>query len=402
MRRLLLACLTASVLAAVPAAGATAKGHRPDPVRFATFNASLNRGAAGALQAELRAAVDTGTIGAQLGAVLRIVEINDADVLLINEFDYQPGNAALFAQLAGYPYSFEAPSNTGVQSGFDFDNDGAVGTGPNAGNDAYGFGVFPGQFGMAVFSRFPIVTEQVRTFQNFRWTDMPGARLPVNPDGSSWYSPEELDVFRLSSKSHWDVPIKVGAGRRGHVVHFLASHPTPPTFDGPEDRNGTRNADEIRFWADYVRPWAGRYIYDDAGGRGGLRLGSSFVIAGDMNSDPHDGDSVDGAIQQLLDLWLVNTWVTPASDGAAEAAALQGGANSTHLGDPRFDTADFADGAPGNLRADYVLPSWTLPIVDAAVFWPVQADPDSALTGVFPFPSSDHRLVRVDLVVLGR
>ena len=61
---------------------------------------------------------------------------------------------------------------------------------------------------------------------------------------------EELEVVRLSSKSHWDVPVKVG----GHTVHVLASHPTPPTFDGEEDRNGRRNHDEIRFWADYVSP----------------------------------------------------------------------------------------------------------------------------------------------------
>ena len=49
------------------------------------------------------------------------------------------------------------------------------------------------------------------------------------------------------------MPIRIG----GKTVHFLVSHPTPPVFDGPEDRNGTRNADEIRFWADYVTPGAG-------------------------------------------------------------------------------------------------------------------------------------------------
>jgi hypothetical protein len=69
--------------------------------------------------------------------------------------------------------------------------------------------------------------------------------------------------------------------------------------------------------------------------------------------------------------------------------------------DPRYDTADFSDSAPGNLRADYVLPSRSLRIVDAGVFWPVQADPLSSLTGVFPFPSSDHRLVWVDAMVPG-
>ena len=79
----------------------------------------------------------------------------------------------------------------------------------------------------------------------------------------------------------------------------------------------------------------------------------------------------------------MNTKVTPASAGAVEAAALQGGANTTHRSDPRFDTADFADTAPGNLRADYVLPRKSLKIVDAGVFWPLQSDPLFRLTGVF-------------------
>src|SRR5688572_13987287 len=143
---------------------------------------------------------------------------------------------------------------------------------------------------------------------------MPGARLPKTTQGADWYSPEELAVFRLSSKSHWDVPIRIG--RR--TVHFLVSHPTPPVFDGPEDRNGTRNSDEIRLWADYITPGpASSYIYDDDGTHGGLKPGSAFVIAGDQNSDPLDGDSIPGSIQQLLEHPLVNTSVTPTSDGGA-------------------------------------------------------------------------------------
>ncbi|XVU21232.1 hypothetical protein ACQPZJ_28645 [Actinoplanes sp. CA-054009] len=87
------------------------------------------------------------------------------------------------------------------------------------------------------------------------------------------------------------------------------------------------------------------------------------------------------------------------------AAALQGGANATHEGDPRYDTADFADTAPGNLRADYVLPRRGLKVTGAGVFWPVRANPLSRLTGVYDpiwapvngFPTSDHRLVWLDL-----
>ena len=179
--------------------------------------------------------------------------------------------------------------------------------------------------------------------------------------------PPSSAIFRLSSKSHWDLPLAIG----GKTVHFLVSHPTPPVFDGPEDRNGTRNFDEIRFWADYISPARSDYIYDDSGQRGGLKPGELFVIAGDQNSDPLDGDSIPGAIQQLIEHPLVNTKFTPSSPGAVEQSALQGGANATHRSDPRFDTADFADSAPGNLRADYVLPRKTIQILDGAVFWPL-------------------------------
>jgi hypothetical protein len=125
------------------------------------------------------------------------------------------------------------------------------------------------------------------------------------------------------------------------------------------------------------------------------------VIAGDQNSDPLDGDSLPGAVQQLLDHPLVNTSLTPASEGGPQQAALQGGANLTHQSDPAFDTADFADTAPGNLRADYVLPRKNIRMLDAAVFWPRNDDPLFALVGLFPFPSSDHRLVWIDVRIPG-
>ena len=141
---------------------------------------------------------------------------------------------------------------------------------------------------------------------------------------------------------------------------------------------------------------------------GGLKPGEKFVIAGDQNSDPLDGDSIPGAVQQLIEHPLVNTKATPESAGAVEASALQGGANPLHRSDPRFDKADFSDSAPGNLRADYVLLRKNLQIVASAVFWPLQNSPLFRLTGVFNFalwgpvggfPTSDHRLVWVDVTV---
>ena len=363
-------------------------GHiQADPVRFATFNASMSRGGAGELAAALRDGNDP-----QIAKVARIIRAVDPDIIVINEFDYGAGLDRVF--VANYlddawPFSFIAPSNTGVATGLDLDDDGIAGSEPGTfelAADSHGFGRFEGQYGMLVLSRHEIAVEDVRTFRTFRWKDMPGARLPTRPDGTPYYSDEALEVLRLSSKSHWDVPVRIGEA----IVHLLVSHPTPPVFDGPEDRNGARNADEIRFWADYIA--GAGYIRDDAGRSGGLANGAHFVVAGDLNADPADGESAPGAIRQLLDHPLIHAAVTPGSAGGAAAAAAQGGANSAHRGDPRFDTADFGDEAPGNLRVDYVLPSTGLEVVAAGVFWPPEDAPEAAW-----LDASDHRPVWVDI-----
>ena len=440
--------LTAAVLAVAGVVLALAPAAAAEPradARFATFNASLNRNEPGQALSDLSAPFDAAEPNvalrgrrAQAAAVAEIIQRVRPEVLLINEFDYIDGSIAgnpltdaFQANYLGvsqngqatihYDYVFVAPSNTGIHSGFDLNNNGAVVSTPLApgyGDDALGFGEFPGKFGMAVFSQHPIDYAAARTFQNFKWADMPGALLPTYPEswpvaelrGDPWYTDDELAVLPLSSKSHWDIPIEIG----GSTVHFLVSHPTPPGFDGAEDRNGRRNFDEIRLWADYITPDAGTYIYDDNGVFGGLKPGETFVIAGDQNSDPLDGDSIPGSIQQLLDNPRGNTSVTPTSLGGPAWAAIQGLQNVTHRSDPAFDTADFCDFAPvsvppfppcsgpGNLRADYVLPSRNLRITDSAVFWPEPGHPLVYLTRTgFPVPSSDHRLVWVDVVVPG-
>ena len=403
------AFIAAVAAALLLAPAALAGGGKSSDARFATFNASLNRNFAGQLIADLSTPANQ-----QARNVAETIQRIQPDVVLINEFDYDANGTALRlfqdnylsisqngAAPIHYGFRFAAESNTGIPTGLDVDNSGGAPGGPN---DAYGFGFYPGQFGLAVYSKFPIDPTGIRTFQKFLWKDMPGALLPDNPATpapADWYSPAVQNVFRLSSKSHWDLPLLVG----GKVVHFLVSHPTPPVFDDPPaypagvDFNGRRNYDEIRFWADYITPGSSGYIYDDAGGTGGLKPGSLFVIAGDQNSDPLDGDSIPGSIQLLIEHPLVNTKSTPESLGAVQQNALQGGANLTHESDPRFDTADFADTAPGNLRADYVLPRKNMQIVGSGVFWPLNTDPLFRLVGTFPFPTSDHRAVWVDTTV---
>jgi endonuclease/exonuclease/phosphatase family metal-dependent hydrolase len=62
------------------------------------------------------------------------------------------GGAALH-----YPHRYLAPVNTGVPSGLDLDGNGETdGIGRDRGNDAWGYGLHPGQYGMLVLSRFPI------------------------------------------------------------------------------------------------------------------------------------------------------------------------------------------------------------------------------------------------------
>lgn len=449
---------TVSLAALAALMGAVAPAAAQTSVRFATFNASLNRDASGQLLSDLANPLASGVSGSvanriqQAHNVAEILQRVNADVLLVNEFDfdrnglptadssasalgYSSQAARLFqdnflaashgnavrgsTQALNYAYRYTPNTNTGVASGFDLNNNGAI----SGGDDAWGFGNYAGQYGFTIYSKYEIVG--VRSFQNFKWKDMPGNLLTNDPVAgannlANFYSADEIAQLRLSSKNHVDVTVRI----HGQDVHFLTAHPTPPTFDGAEDRNGKRNHDEIRLWADYIA--GASYLYDDQGGTGGLAAGAKFVIAGDYNADPLDGDSFKGlvngtaynAIGQLLNNGLVNTSLTPASAGGTQAATdphNNGTANQGHAGDPQFDTADFSDSAPGNLRVDYVLPSANLAMTGAGVFWPTDGDQTDTnntgalfdLVGTFRnpnlyanLPSSDHRAVWVDVSVV--
>lgn len=361
-------------------------------VRFATYNTAMNREKQGQLLEELK----TGKSD-QAEKIAAVIQLIRPDVMLLNEFDYDAagdgiktfcdlylGKSQHGQQPISYDYTYFSTVNTGYDSGLDLNNDGKTG-GPD---DAYGFGQFPGKYAMVVLSRFPIDKEQVRTFQNFLWKDMPGNRWPLDPETKQpWYSDEIKEIFRLSSKSHWDVPIKIG----DRTIHLLAAHPTPPAFDGPENRNGARNHDEIRMFADYVDGRAD-YLYDDKGVKGGLAEATEFVIVGDMNADPVDGDGDGEAGRLLTQNAKVQAEPAPQSSGGAYFAELQGQANLKQKGDPSQDSGDFSDYSVGNLRVDYCLPSKTLKMVANGVVWPKPDEPGGDLVG-----ASDHRMVWIDI-----
>ncbi len=361
------------------------------PIRVATYNASLYSDTAGGLIERL----ERDDMAAK--KIAAVIQHQRPNILLLNEFDYDADGIAAdlfqkkylaksqFKQKAiTYKYRYFAPVNTGVPSGFDLNIDGKT----DGGNDAFGFGNHPGQYGMLVLSQFPIEKMAVRTFQKFLWKDFPHALIPMKADGAPWYSADAWNVFRLSSKSHWDVPINTPLG----TLHFLVSHPTPPVFDGAEDRNGKRNHDEIQFWGHYVWNQENSWIYDDKGLHGGIQEGARFVIAGDLNADPVDGDGIAGTIVELLENPKVARMATPRSEGAIESALADGGENLIHRGAHHHDTGNFGPKV-GNLRVDYVLPSVGWRVLDKGVFWPKKGAIGSEWIN-----ASDHRMVWVDLI----
>ena len=366
-------------------------------IRIATFNVSMdatNYTAKGQTPSgnELPNNLRNGEYS-QIKNISEIIQRIRPDIILLNEFDYSKQTATDVQNfikyylnvpqnnqnLIDYPYFYTASVNTGVDSGLDLDGDG---TASGTKGDAFGFGLFPGHYGMLVLSKYPIQLENVRTFQHFLWKDMPNNLLVTVKDenGKPYYSQQAQQILRLSSKSHWDIPITIG----NQSIHLLASHPTPPVFDGLENRNGKRNHDEIRFWTDYLSSSEQSvYIYDDEGKLGGLK-GEHFVIAGDLNASPDEGDGLKSGIKELLKHPLVNDLIAPKSKGG-----------KVHTPDSHYSAQHTAG---WGMRADYVLPSTSVEVTGKGVFWP---KPNDSLFRLIKDreSSSDHRLVWVDIIL---
>lgn len=366
--------------------------------RIATYNVSLHRKQSGELRKDLEGDSE------QAKRLATIVQTLQPDILVINEIDFEPDLASIelfrtkyLNQAKGlgvrgstqpFAYQFAAAVNTGVPSGLDLNQNQKT----DEADDCFGFGNYPGQYGMAIYSRHPIQQDKCRTFQKLLWSSMPNAQQPKTESGKNYYPDDVWTKLRLSSKSHWDVLIDF----QGKPLHVLMSHPTPPVFDGPEDRNGCRNHDEIRFWSDYLdNEQASGYVVDDQGVKGGLANDQAFVICGDLNSDPKDGAGNPAAILRLMSHPRVLKMEPPKSQGAIEASDKQAGANKKHQAPAEHDTADFNDRSSGNLRCDFVLPSVNWKVLGSGVFWPT-IDQISAFDKDL-LEASDHRLVWVDL-----
>ncbi|WP_299607635.1 endonuclease/exonuclease/phosphatase family protein [uncultured Tateyamaria sp.] len=330
---------------------ATGAMAQADTIRIATYNTELHRDGPGLFLRDLARGEDD-----QINAVLAVIKRADADVLALQGIDYDLTGEALtrFAKAAGYPHHFALRPNTGLPTGLDMDGDGRLG-GPR---DAQGYGRFSGQGGMAILSRLPIDTGNVQDLSDLLWVDIPEALLP-EVLGAPFPSAEAQAAQRLSTTGHWIVPIDTSDG----PFQLMTFHASPPVFDGPEDRNGKRNHDEVRLW---------QHVLD---GTVGTAPPGAFVIAGDANLDPEDGSGLHSGISNLLsDQRLIN--LSP-------------------RGHFETDTVDWTDPVPGDLRVSYVFPSTHWRVEDSGVLWPAPDDPfaDTVAT------ASRHRLVWADLTL---
>ena len=349
-----------------------------DTVRVASFNVSLGRKGPGLLLKDIVEGDD------QIAALVTVIQTVRPDILVMQEFDHDDRGLALAAfrdvLAAGaegieYPYWFAPAGNEGRPSFMDLNGDGYE----NDWADSLGFGKFPGGEAMAMLSRYPI--GETHTFADVLWRDVPEAELPLDADGKAFLSAEVLDILPMSYRSHWDVAVEID----GEVLHILAAHTAPPVFDGPENLNGLRNAAEIGFWVHYLD---GMEFTDDAGLAAAMAL--PFVLVGDYNNDPNDGEGFKASIRALLGHPLIADPL-PMSTGAA---VVSGQVNAAQIGNPALDTVDWGDEI-GNMRVDYVLPSRDLRVEGATVVWPDGGDPFFEAVE----EASHHRMVWVDVNV---
>ncbi|ASP19896.1 endonuclease [Antarctobacter heliothermus] len=261
----------------------------------------------------------------------------EPDVLVLTDIDYDAGLVTLsklrdVLQEAGldYPHQLSVRPNTGMPTDLDIDGDGRRG-GPR---DAQGFGWFSGQGGMAVLSRFPV--DLLADHSKVLWKDTHDSTIAKDDPAFA--------IQRLSSSTFWAVRVAAPDGD----LTLLTLGATPPVFDGPDDRNGRRNRDEVLFWAHVLN-----------GDHGPIPEGPVAVI-GNLNLDPERGNGLHEAARTLL----------------------------THprLQDPMPGVQTVAWDSTGPMRVSYVLPDRSVTVGE---------------NGVTP-PSPDlgrHGLVWVDLAL---
>ena len=339
-------------------------------VVVATYNSDLSSYGPGLVLQHLLKANDP-----QTEAAIAVIQHLNADVLLLTDIDYDYENAALIALQSRlrklgveYPEVIALRPNTGISTGMDIDRDGAL-AGPR---DAQAYGRFSGQAGMAILSKLPIDRAHIVDLTAFLWKDLPKADLP--PDMTE----DAKALQRLSTSGHYIVPISYAPD---HKLNLLVWSATRPVFDGPEDRNGRRNADETALWLHFlagdlpqIPPETGTYAAPK----------TPFLLMGQPNLDPKDGQGNSNHLNALMALPALQD---PQPQGTS-------GRTDPYNGNTSRDTALLPKSGIG-LRLDMILPSADIEVTGSGVLWPPDSDPFSATLTL----ASRHRPVWVKLAL---
>jgi len=321
----------------------------PQVLRIAFYHLDLSRDGPGLPVRDLMRGTDP-----QIAALVDVIAKATPDILVVQGLDWDLDQRALLAfqerladQGLALPVSYFPQPNRGLATGIDLDGDGRLGTE----DDVQSFGKFTGANGLALLSRYPLAGAP-RDYTTLLWRSLPDALLPI--PGAPVQAEE---VLRLSTTTHALVPVEVPQIGPVWVGMFAA---TAPAFDGPEDRNGRRNHDEVLFWARLLE------------GALDAPAPMPLVLVGNANLDPARGDGRRAAIQTLLSHPDLQD---PAPRGDAGLATVEWPAPL------------------GRMRVAYVLPDRSWRVVQSGVIWPGAHDPwlETVTT------ASRHRLVWVDL-----
>ncbi|WP_175484931.1 endonuclease/exonuclease/phosphatase family protein [Jannaschia pohangensis] len=281
----------------------------------------------------------------QAEAALAVILAARADVILLADVDWDldgVGLTALTDRLRDggldYPYRVALRPNSGLPSGVDLDGNGVA----HEARDALGYGWFTGDSGLAILSRLPL--DEIDDRSAVLWSSRSDA-ADVLPEAAR-------AVVPLATTAQWVVPVQIG-GTRLTLITMAAG---TPVFDGPEDRNGLRNADELRWIAE---------LAEDA---------ALPLVLGRANLDPDRGEGDRAALLSLLTHpKLVDPMPESASAGRATVV---------------WDSV-------GPMRVDYVLPPRGLGVVSAGVIWPDASDPLAQMVE----RAGPGRLVWVDVAI---
>lgn len=339
------------LIAFVWAWGFLAQAAVGDQARLAYFDTELSRKGPGLLLRDILRGDDP-----QVQAVLALVDRAGADLIVLSGIDYDAEARAAHALNAAlntpYPHVVVPRPNSGVPTGLDLDGNGRLGEA----RDAQGYGRFSGAGGMVILSRLELAG-QAHDFSDLLWAEAPDTAMLPSDRGRA--------VQRLSSVVHVIQPVRLG----GTSVNIGIFRATTPVFDGPEDRNGRRNRDEVLFW---------KHVLDQE--IAPVPPGPLIVMGG-ANLDPDKGEGH----REAIDTLLRDDRLHDAAPGHRDDFTARPG-NATM-------TVDWNDPVPGDMRVDYILPSSELGTLDSGVLWP---GPDAPLATTVQ-AASRHRLIWVDL-----